>query len=217
LAWNALYVGQTERADALMQTALDLARRIATPFCTAMASAFAASLARDQRKLELAREHAGRAIALSLEYGYPFWLAAGLFAAGWAECESGNAERGFQQINQGLQVYSQIGARVSTPYYLSYLVEAHLAAGQLDDAERAVDEALSIAALTIGVNYEPELLHLKAQIADRRGRAAECELYLQRGLEQAGRLGLRLFESRLVGTLDAVRQRAEADALKTAR
>jgi tetratricopeptide (TPR) repeat protein len=201
LAWNTLHCGDPESAEALLSDALALAEQVNSPFCSAMVAAFAATIARDLRKPELARKHGQRAIALAVEYGYPFWLAAGLFAAGWAESELGDQVAALAQIEQGVAVYSQIGARISKPYYLSYLVEVYLCQGRLDEADRVADEALEIAAATVGRHYEPELLRLKAEIAHRQLRHADAEAWCSRALSKATALGLSYMERRIEQTM----------------
>ncbi|HKP63338.1 MAG TPA: adenylate/guanylate cyclase domain-containing protein [Polyangiales bacterium] len=196
LAWNTLYSGNSAAADAQLQQALDLAQNIGSPFCNAMAAAFAAAMARDQGRVEAAQRHGQRAVALSVEHGYPFWLATGLFTSGWAECELGDAEAGFSKIQQGLELYDKIGVQVNKPYYLSYLAEACLRLERDAEAADALEQAMSICARTVGKNYEPELRRMRSQLALRAGDIRRAQQDLRASLEIASARGLTLFARR---------------------
>ncbi|HKU44477.1 MAG TPA: AAA family ATPase [Polyangiales bacterium] len=196
LAWNTLYAGDAAAADAQLEQALALADAIGTPFCSAMAAAFAAAMARDQGRIEPAQRYGQRAVALSLEHGFPFWLSNGMFTSGWAECELGDVEAGFNKIQQALELYDRIGTQVNRPYYLSYLAEACLRLGRDAEAADALERALGICARTVGKNYEPELRRLRSQLALRAGDVRRAQQDLKASYEIASARGLHLFARR---------------------
>lgn len=189
LAWCLAIQGQPERAQEHWQGSIELAERIGDPYATAMAQAFGAVIFHTLGDVQRVRELADQVREVSSRKGFPFWLATASAASGWAMTMSGQADQGIPRIQEGLQLLRTIGAKMPYPYYLSYLVEAHLVVGQLDDAEAALEEAFQMSASNIDCNHEPELLRLKAIVATRRGDNEEALGLLRRACHLAAAQG----------------------------
>jgi tetratricopeptide (TPR) repeat protein len=192
LAWCLAIQGQPGRAQAQWRAAIGLAERIGDPYAVAIAQAFGAAIYHALGDVQRVQELAEQVRDVSSRKGFPFWLATASAASGWALTVRGQADVGIPRIQEGLQLLRTIGARMPYPYYLSYLVEAHLVIGQLDEADAALEEALQMSASNIDCNHEPELLRLKAMLLIRRGDDEEVPGLLRRACHLAAAQGASL-------------------------
>ena len=69
--------------------------------------------------------------------------------------------------------------------WLGILAEAHLRAGQLDDALGTLDRAAETAAATGECHYQAELHRLRGVIVAATGESAEAALWLHRAIDTA--------------------------------
>ncbi|MEY2929425.1 MAG: hypothetical protein RL033_174, partial [Pseudomonadota bacterium] len=189
LAWCLAIMGHPARAEAQWQAALGLAERIGDPYALTMARAFGTTLHHALGNVEKVQELAEQVLEVAREKVFSFWLAGAQVASGWALAMSGRPEQGIPRIEEGLQLFRTIGARMPYPYYLSFLAEAHAVLGQLDVADAALDEALAMSASNVDCNYEPELLRQKAALCTRRGQGERAIELLARARELSAAYG----------------------------
>jgi predicted ATPase len=149
---------------------LVLAQDLAHPFSRALALFFATVPYQFRRAAQAVQELAESVIDLSNDQGFPFWLALGAVARGWALAEQGSSEEGIKQIRQGITTYQATGARIGQPHYLATLAEAYGKAGQIKEALRTIDEALTIMRTSEERYYEAELYRLKGEFLLRMQR-----------------------------------------------
>lgn len=83
---------------------------------------------------------------------------------GWALARCGDAERAIADLSTGTGGIWQLGVQTWLPYCLGLHAESALALGDLDRAERALDDALEICRISIDRCQEPELLHLRGRL-----------------------------------------------------
>jgi predicted ATPase len=200
LAWCDLYVGRLQECRDGLEKGLALAEAINQPYVTAMAYSFASAICRDLREPEASVRFAQKTIDLSVENGFPFWLAGGLFVAGWGACQLGDLEGGVQRIREGLGLYKTMGVLVSVPYYTSYLGEACLKLGRIDEGLAAVDGALELSRTNAGCGFIPELLRLRGELLKDRN-PAEAESCFRQALAMAGDQGAVLWGTRAAVSL----------------
>jgi hypothetical protein len=68
-------------------------------------------------------------IALSLQHGFSFWLAAATFHRGQALAAEGRHEEGIALMQEGLAAFRKIGAGIGSPH-LALMAEAYGRAGR---------------------------------------------------------------------------------------
>jgi len=90
-----------------------------------------------------AAAQADELIALADEKGSSFWKALGTIRRGLALAHAGDTSNAVQMISAGITAYRSTGSTVSTPLYLAFLARFYAALGQLDDAWRCIDEAMT--------------------------------------------------------------------------
>lgn len=204
--WLHVLSGRLAEAAEREETALRLAEQLNDPMSLARCFVFSMMHQHELRDIEKTGELAERAKALSSEYRFPFWLALGKIGHGWVRTLQGHADEGIAEIREGVAFFHAIEQKLPLTYWLGYLVEALLAAGQLDEALATAEEALAMAAENVDSFYEAELLRLKGEILARRHQGAAAEACFRRAVEVAGRRGMRLLELRAEDSLGRLLQ-----------
>jgi tetratricopeptide (TPR) repeat protein len=146
LASHALWhSGCSDQALALSRQALGLAEALADPFSRAIALAYDAMLHQFIGTRDAVEEQAAAAIAVSIRYGFPYYLAWGTILHGWAVAERGQVELGIAQIRDGLAAIAATGCGHRRSYYLSLLAQEYGRAGRVEEGLDVLQEALTIA------------------------------------------------------------------------
>jgi AAA ATPase domain len=83
-------------------------------------------------------------ITLTVEQGFPHWIAAGTMLRGWALAVQGQAEEGIAQIRHGLIAWQHTGSELAVPYFLALLAEAYGKGGQSDAGVQTLYETLAV-------------------------------------------------------------------------
>ncbi|MGF7111494.1 putative ATPase/class 3 adenylate cyclase [Pseudomonas laurylsulfatiphila] len=159
-AWCLWYLGFSDQASARSRAALALAN-VSHPFTLAFTVSATAILGQFQHDVQLAEECADAVIKLSLEQGFPFYLAWGTIIQGWVFTEQGNIEEGIAQITKGIANYQTAGAELGCSYFLALLADAHRRDGQAQAGLDIVTNALAMVNRTGEHFYEAELYRLK--------------------------------------------------------
>jgi class 3 adenylate cyclase/predicted ATPase len=209
LAFCHLWEGDLEQSRRQITQAIALAERSGFPYLICKALAFGAALSREMGDLEQTRELSQRAAAISVENGFYFWQALATCAAGWVEARSGAAESGIAHMRAGLGLLGAIGSQVNRGYFLSYLAEAYLDAGRLDEGLAVVDEALASDQSTFTRNYQAELKRLRGALLVARGDVAEGEAHFRSAIAVAQAQGAHYFERRAENSLAELAYGAE--------
>jgi len=93
-----------------------------------------------------ANELADELLALADEKQAVLWNAATLAYQGCASVLTRNVTAAVDLISSGVTAWRSTGATLWLSLYLPFLLRAHAALGQLDDARRCLDEAEAAAA-----------------------------------------------------------------------
>ncbi|WP_225569998.1 AAA family ATPase [Pseudomonas sp. Y24-6] len=164
-AWSLWYLGFPDQASMRSREALALTKKISHPISLAFTLSATAILGQFRHDVRLAEECADAAIKLSLEQGFPFYLAWGTILQGWARAEQGNIDEGIAQITQGIATYQAAGAELGCSYFLALLAAAHGHAGQPQAGLAVVTDALAMVDRTGEHFYEAELYRLKGTLS----------------------------------------------------
>lgn len=85
--------------------------------------------------------------------------------------------------------------------WLRFLVEAHLRAGELEDALAALDRAAETAAVTGESHFKAELERLRGEVLRKTGDAAEAASWFRQALDTARSQQARSLELRAATSL----------------
>jgi predicted ATPase/class 3 adenylate cyclase/ribosomal protein L40E len=157
-------LGYPDRALNKSHEALNLARELSHPYSLANTLACSALLHQIRREAQLTQGRAEAAVTLSIEQGFPFWLAWGTILQGWALAEQGQREEGVAQIRQGLTAYRAIGGEMMRSQFLALLAEGHGNMGQADEGLIVLAEALASVDKTGERRWEAELYRLRGEL-----------------------------------------------------
>ena len=127
----------------------------------AMALAWAAGLAANERNPAEVDRLASDLIELSTRHNFVYWLAIGAIYRGWARSASGDTAEGIPWIEQGIRDYRATGAVLGLPYYLGLKAEALHLADRTSEALEAINEAEALAERFEQRDYGAELHRLR--------------------------------------------------------
>ncbi len=209
--WMALplwFLGYPEEAQRWSDAALTLGRSLAHPFSLVVTLTWLAILHQCRRDVPQAQALAEEAIALSRDQGFPFWLAVATLVWGWALIEQGQYEEGMAQIGGGVTAMQATGARNWQPYQLYLLAEAHAKSGQVDEAQRSLRKASTIAQQNGERYWEAEIHRFQGELI--LSSSAEClieaEVCFNQAIEVARRQSAKSLELRAAMSLSRLWQ-----------
>jgi DNA-binding NtrC family response regulator/predicted ATPase len=200
LGWVRWLLGHPGRAADAAARALALADRLAHPFSRGVALCLAAGTSVLRREPAVARQRAEPAVALATEHGFPSWAAMGTFFRGWAMSEQGHAE-GITEMRRGLAAWRGLGSELGAPWFLALLAGALAARGDADEALRAADEALAVAARGDERWAEAEIHRVRGTALVRLARPADAEAAFGRAMAIAREQHLPSLELRAATSL----------------
>lgn len=192
-----LILGELREADETMAEAVARADELSGPsglFTKAYVHAFAAWYFELACEPKRAKEHATRAVEISVEHGFATWLGAGGLHLAIAEANIGEAERAIPSIEWGITAWAEAGAELFRPYYLFWLADARRQVSDHDGALAAVEEALAVATGHDERFFEAELRRLHGELTGDLGRLWEA-------VEVARRQQAKTFELRAATSL----------------
>ncbi|MCB1716581.1 MAG: hypothetical protein KDK05_15755, partial [Candidatus Competibacteraceae bacterium] len=103
-----------------------------------------------------------------------FWHGSTLVTLGWAEARTGHCEQGIATIQHGLNVFRSTGARVQLTSWLGALADAYCCAGQFQQAQTSIAEAIHWAETSGDCYYLPQLHQLQTRLAAQQDDESRC-------------------------------------------
>ncbi len=203
------YLGRLDRALALSERGVALARRGDHPLSLAIAL-FQNGLVHFERgEFDRMAERIGELVRLAEQLGFPFWLGVGSFFQGIARVESGTGEAGMAQMQQAVVDLAGLGNGLGAPAFLLVLATALWKVGRHDEALGTLDLGLAQAEMTSQHYVDGELHRLRGEILlDKDEDAAgDAESQFVQALEVARGQEARLFELRAAMRLASLWQR----------
>ncbi|MCX7566516.1 AAA family ATPase [Sulfitobacter sp. F26169L] len=118
---------------------------------------------------------ATRAVEMSRENGFPFWLGTGLVMRGWALGQKGDTELGLAELENGIAVFERTGAGVQLANWYGLKAETLFRAGRTEDAETAAEYALDRAEQAGDVWFKPRIYAVMERILTALDRPADAD------------------------------------------
>src|SRR5439155_25792166 len=115
------YLGHLDRALALSEQAVALARPMDHPLSLAIALFQNGVVHFERGEIHRMAERIGELVPLAEQLGFPFWLGVGSFFRGIARVESGEGEEGLAEMQQAVVDLAQIGNGLGAPAFLLVL------------------------------------------------------------------------------------------------
>lgn len=195
--------GLPEQAAQASVAALALGQRLGHPPSLAHAAWWAATVRQLLREPQACREFADMAIRTALEQGSRIFVMCPLLL-GWTLFQMGNVSEGLQRMDESIATKRQRGyGWFYYDYELLVLADALLRAGELDRAQKAIEDALDYIKASGNCLFEAEAKRLKAAwlAASSPGMVHEVETCLLDAIKTAQRQGARMFELRAATAL----------------
>jgi predicted ATPase/class 3 adenylate cyclase len=216
------HLGFPDQASTRSQEALAMAKKVADMFSLAFNLSATSILGQFRHDVQLAEECADAAIKLSLEQGFPYYLAWGTILQGWARTEQGNIDEGIAQITQGIANYQAAGAELGCSYFLALLAAAHGRAMQPQAGLDVVTDALAMVDRIGEHFYEAELYRLKGALTlqcpgeDSQGSSVqqEAQACFQKAISVARQQGAKSLELRATVSLAQLWETRDKEAAR---
>jgi tetratricopeptide (TPR) repeat protein len=211
-ALNDWVLGFPREAEETCRELLAIAEGSTDPHARSLALGFAVHVAFARRDADETIARSERLLAIAGVQKLYFWMALGLCGHGVGLALRGAPADGIPEIRQGIELTNMMGARLVYGYYLVFLIDALIAAGELEEAQARSVEGLALCAEQGGRFYEPELLRLQAVLHVARGEAVEAEATARRAVAMAGERGAASWALRAATTLaELLRGRGEPE------
>ncbi len=172
VAWSAQSLslwsrGRPETACAVSRDAVSHARSVGHAFSVGWALAHAAFCHLLAGESGTSRELATELIGFAREQSFPVFSGFAHVFRGGALADQGENARAIIEMRHGSKLTRDHGGPIYQAYMMARIAAAHLAAGQLDDAETALAEAFSLSRSGEAF-YLAELYRLRGELLERR-------------------------------------------------
>jgi tetratricopeptide (TPR) repeat protein len=179
-------LGYPQKAYTSCQAGVRLAHEFPHPFSQALTLAYFALLQELRADAPTFRVHAEETFAYTFEHRVTYYHAwANIlvqFARAWQDPDPGNQVR----LRDAIRAFTETGAHLRMPYYLSLLARVLYKAGQLSEALAALEEAFTESRQNAEHWWDAELYRLRGELIWAQGaEAAEVEAALHRSIEIA--------------------------------
>jgi predicted ATPase len=147
-------------------------------------------------------------VALADEKDTAFWKAWGRMNKGWLVALAGKASDAVRVISSGLAAWRATEATMCVPFYLSCLATVYVQLGQFEEAQRAIDEAITMTEKTSERWFEAEIHRMAGEIALKSPEegVAKAEAYFQHALSVARSQHAKSWELRTAVSLARLRR-----------
>ena len=204
--WALVY---PDRALKRSQEAVALAHKLSHLLSLGFVLGLGAILHMLRRDMQAIQERAEAIIALSTDQRFPVWLAAGMFARGWALAALGQSAEGIMQMRQGLAAWRTTGMGVVVPLWLVLLAEAYGRAEKAEEGLTILAEALDVMNKNGERFYEAELCRIKGELLLQQaaGSGDAAEICFRQALDIARQQQAKSLELRAAMSLSRLWQR----------
>ena len=219
VAMTVWLLGYPDEALKRAEEAVEYTRTLSHPLSMTGVEFFLGVVRQLRREAGDAQKAPERAIALSAEHGFAFWLGVATILRGSATAQQGLDEEGIAQMEEGLSAYRSTAAKTGGPRWLSWLAEACMESGRLNDGLSVLAEALASVQETDGHQYEAEICRLRGELLLKQNHSntTEAQECFERALAIAGSQSAKSLELRattsLARLLNQTGRRDEARAM----
>lgn len=156
-AWATSLSGDAAQARSYIERSGGLSAVFENPFAQAIHFALCSEPFMFMGDVAACLSFAERAVAVSREHNFDFWLSTGLVMRGWALGQMRDFAAGFDALDEGIAVFEAAGAGVQLANWYGLKAETFLAADQPEAGLDAARHALSCAQKAEDVFFTPRI------------------------------------------------------------
>ncbi|MBU0608799.1 MAG: AAA family ATPase [Armatimonadetes bacterium] len=203
LGWSLWLRGYPDQAAEQARQALATAESVDHPFSVALALSFGEWVHQFRGDIAQTLATAERALAISRDLGFAFWIGWGEVLQGWTVAQRGDVEAAIEQMRGGLADWNAQGSQLGRSYFLAMLAEACALAGRVDEGLEALDEAQEFEDRTGEGYWAPEIHRLRGDLLIQRdpGGNGQIQACFDQALEVALAQGAKSLELRAAMSL----------------
>ena len=194
LAWTLASLGRPLSAVRHLQAAVDRAQILHHPFSMAYAVGSAMWTYFVLRDTVLAAEYSEKMIAVSQEYGFPYFAVAGRVVAGWVRAENGDPDGGLVDLRDTIQAWRDTSGGIGMALFLYAMAEVEALCCQPQAALVTLGDPLLQTRLETEQWYLADVERLRAacefELGDERSALVSLRTARRIATEQSARLAL---------------------------
>lgn len=194
-SWALWLTGHPQQALEQSQRTLAEAEALKHPFTITLALSFSTWLHQFRRDIPATLAAAERALQLSEEHGFQFWIGWDKVLKHWALGISGRDPQACEAIRQGIVAWRAQGSELGSSYFYGMLAEVALSLHRPTEALAALSQADDFARVTSEGFPLPDLHRLRGDVALHL-KDSPAEGHYRTAIETARRQGSRSLEFR---------------------
>ncbi len=194
-SWALWLTGYPQQALEQSEKTLREAESLKHPFTITLALSFSTWLHQFHHDIERTLAAASRALELSEEHGFQFWVGWGKVLKHWALGMAGQDASACESIRQGIVAWRAQGSELGAAYFYGMQAEVALVQGRPNEALAALTQADDFARSSGEGFPVPDLFRLRGLAMEQSDVAAAESLY-SRAIEHARAQNSRSLELR---------------------
>jgi len=188
--WTNSLIGDMLETKRFLDVSTSLAHIHKNPFAEAIHFALCSEPLMFMGQVEPCLDYADRAILLSREHDFAFWLGTGLAMRGWALGQLGQMQAAFEALNEGITVFEATGAGIQLANWYGLKAETLLTAGRFKEGIISAEHALSCAEKAGDMFFTPRIHTVAARLWTELNDVEKAADHAQLAKKRAAAFGM---------------------------
>jgi predicted ATPase len=162
--WRLWLTGWPDQAAEQVVRARAHAEALAHPFSLVGALIYVTLVRQGRGELRAAAAASHHLTTLGREQGFVYYEVVGTMLQGSVWVQGGEPAHGLALLTPGLAQYRRLGSLASLPLYLTFLAEAYLHQGQVEEGLSVIEEAIQLTKTHFARFWTPEVYRMKGEL-----------------------------------------------------
>ncbi|GAB1258682.1 AAA family ATPase [Aurantivibrio plasticivorans] len=189
-AWTASLLGKTDEAREFFQRSQILSRVHTNPYAESIHCALCSEHLMLEGDIDGCLSIATKAITISREHHFNFWLGTALVMAGWAQARQGKAQAASAATKEGIEIFEATGAGVQLANWYGLKAETLLLAHQYKSALDAALTALRHAYACDDLFFAPRVHIVTSHLYQHLGSQPDADEHAIKAQQLCHRFGM---------------------------
>lgn len=191
-AWSASMLGNPSEAEHFYRVSAELSDIFPNPFAKAIHHSLCAEYFMFEGDAGGCLDAADKAIAISIEHKFNFWLGTGLVMRAWSLAHLGDVKSALADVKEGIRVFELTGAGVQLANWYGIKAEIELLAGHYHAGLKSADRALKFAYKAEDMFFVPHILHISSQLKSQLGQDKLAVIDANNSASLGQKLGIKM-------------------------